>query len=303
MSRLTSSYGTNAPEEIRRQTNRSPQLFQARTGSQNKAPVSMFKGDFAVSLHPRGALVALPGNQNSREYFVIPRDTASNLGTQEGTGVPTTTGFPNDGDYGWWIDAAAGKAYWTVNNNGLIFYATSTTTGINFTDITGELSDAQHGDRGRAVGGNPMHTNATATESGFLSTAFFTDLNDATASATASTLVKRNGTAGASFGGTVNVVVLAGTGAWSTSGSISSTSAGTAFSGSSGAAVFNTTNSLTSYAINGTVIIAGVDTGWTAMTGTATKGGFDTASVTLAQLAEVVKALSDAMLGTNWIST
>lgn len=43
-------------------------------------------------------------------------------------------------------------------------------------------------------------------------------------------------------------------------------------------------------------IVARPDTGWTAMTGTATKGGFDTASVTLPQLAQVVKAMLDGNL-------
>lgn len=36
--------------------------------------------------------------------------------------------------------------------------------------------------------------------------------------------------------------------------------------------------------------------GWTAMTGTATKGGFDTGTVTLVQLAQVGKALLDGLM-------
>lgn len=298
MPRLTSSFGERGPEDIRKQNNRGSQLMQARIGAQNKAPVTMYIGDVGVSRHPRGALFALPGAQNSREYFVIPRNTASNLGTQEGTGVPTTIGFPNDGDYGWWIDAAAGKAYWTVNNNGSIFYATSTTGGINFVDIAGTISDTQHGNRGRATGGNPMHTNATTTEPGFLSTAFFDLLNGATASATASTLVLRAAGGGTNFGGTVNVAALTGTGLISTSGNMSAvdmTGSGT----TQGATV----NATTQYNMNGTLIINGRDTGWTAMTGTATKGGFDTATVTLPQLAQVVKAFIDAHLANDWIAT
>jgi hypothetical protein len=42
-------------------------------------------------------------------------------------------------------------------------------------------------------------------------------------------------------------------------------------------------------------------TGWTAMTGTGSKGGFDTSSVTLLQLAQVVKALVDERLAAGSI--
>ena len=47
------------------------------------------------------------------------------------------------------------------------------------------------------------------------------------------------------------------------------------------------------YRIAGTKVLDARETGWTAMAGTATKGGFDTATVTLPQLAQVVKALVD----------
>lgn len=46
---------------------------------------------------------------------------------------------------------------------------------------------------------------------------------------------------------------------------------------------------------NGIKLLGGRDTGWTAFTGTASKGGFATGSVTLVQLAQVVKALQDAL--------
>lgn len=49
------------------------------------------------------------------------------------------------------------------------------------------------------------------------------------------------------------------------------------------------------YGIAGTQVIGSRNTGWTAPTGTATKGGFDTATVTLPQLAAQMKALQDAL--------
>lgn len=51
----------------------------------------------------------------------------------------------------------------------------------------------------------------------------------------------------------------------------------------------------------GTQVLATRNTGWSAFTGTASKGGFDTSTVTLVQLAQVVKALVDAGLGHGFI--
>lgn len=48
--------------------------------------------------------------------------------------------------------------------------------------------------------------------------------------------------------------------------------------------------------VSGTQVIAARETGWSAATGTATKGGFATATVTLADLAQNVKAVIDALL-------
>lgn len=54
---------------------------------------------------------------------------------------------------------------------------------------------------------------------------------------------------------------------------------------------------------NGTTVAGfarmGTDTGWTAMTGTTTKGGFDTATVSTEQLAQVVKGILAALMANN----
>jgi hypothetical protein len=50
-----------------------------------------------------------------------------------------------------------------------------------------------------------------------------------------------------------------------------------------------------SITINGNKVLGPRQTGWSAMTGTATKGGGDTSTVTLQQLAQVVKALVDTL--------
>ena len=72
----------------------------------------------------------------------------------------------------------------------------------------------------------------------------------------------------------------------------------------SGNVVGNAFDSTTVYKVAGTQIFQGRETGWTQMTGTATKGGgFDTSSVTLPQLAQVVKAIVDASFAHGWIGT
>jgi len=64
---------------------------------------------------------------------------------------------------------------------------------------------------------------------------------------------------------------------------------------SSGAWVdrFVSPDASTSYEVAGTKVVGTRKTGWTVATGTATRGTFDTATVTLPQLAEAVKALID----------
>lgn len=49
------------------------------------------------------------------------------------------------------------------------------------------------------------------------------------------------------------------------------------------------------FSVGGNQVVGARNTGWSAMSGTATKGGFNTATVTTAQLAQVVKALTDAL--------
>lgn len=292
MARFTSDYGERGPEQIRTQNNRSAQLLQARSGPQNKAPVTMRKGDFATSLHPRGALMTLAGDKNSRITIIIPRDAVNNLGTVFGTGIPTTDDFPEDGQYGWKIDEAAGKGYWSINIDGTVYYMTSTVGGINFTDITGTITDAQHGNLGRQTGGNPHHTNATSGQPGFMSTTHFDMLDLATAAATASRLVLRNASGAANFADTCNFANISLSGNATVTGNLSAANV-------SGTASVDAPE----YSLSSTIFLNSIDTGWTAMTGTATKGGFDTTTVTLPQLAQVVKALSDAFISNAWPQT
>ncbi len=49
------------------------------------------------------------------------------------------------------------------------------------------------------------------------------------------------------------------------------------------------------YCIEGLQVVGARNTGWTAWTGTAAKGTFDTASATTANCAQAIKALTDLM--------
>lgn len=66
---------------------------------------------------------------------------------------------------------------------------------------------------------------------------------------------------------------------------------------------FDATGGLTlgNVKVAGNQVLTGRIAGWSAMAGTASKGGFDTATVTLPQLAQVVKALVDAGIGHGFI--
>jgi hypothetical protein len=58
-----------------------------------------------------------------------------------------------------------------------------------------------------------------------------------------------------------------------------------------------------SYSVSGTKVVGARASGWSAATGTATRGAFDTASVTTAQLAERVKALIDDLVAHGLIGS
>ncbi len=73
---------------------------------------------------------------------------------------------------------------------------------------------------------------------------------------------------------------------------------------SSGGEAWLSTNAGNGFlSLGGLQVVAEKSTGWTAMTGTATKGGGDTSTITLAQLAQVVKALTDALTTHGLIGT
>jgi len=126
---------------------------------------------------------------------------------------PTLENFPEDGNWGEYYDTALQQLYLVRNYQGSLIYP-------NFVSISGTISDAQHGDRSTttttmhkfpqisgtitdtqhgARGGGTLHDAATTSTAGFMAAADKTLIDNATSSATANTLVKRDASGGAAF--------------------------------------------------------------------------------------------------------
>src|SRR4051812_13275821 len=65
----------------------------------------------------------------------------------------------------------------------------------------------------------------------------------------------------------------------------------------------NASGSAGRFLVNGTQVVAARDTGWTAWTGTAAKGAFDTATATLVNCAQTLKAITDVLRTHGLIGT
>ncbi len=130
-----------------------------------------------------GKLNELPIRQSLTQYQ--DPDSAS--------GAPAVANFPVSGDYGWYKDTATGFVYWSWNDSG-------TLRPINLQTLAGTLTDELHGALGRKIAaGTAHHSNASTSEPGFMSDTDKTKLNAATDAATASAIVRRDASAGASF--------------------------------------------------------------------------------------------------------
>lgn len=173
-------------------------------GITNQRPTGTKDGDTTTRLTPRGAvaLAVYDSKSNYVEATIPPGladDLAHLLKFQTGTTDPGIPNFPLDGDWGWYLNTSTNKLWVPRNYNGVLIYP-------DFVSISGTISDIQHGSRS----GGTLHANATTSTAGFESAADKTnldantaDLAAATSAATANELVRRNASAGASFGGTL----------------------------------------------------------------------------------------------------
>lgn len=250
-----------------------------------KFPRGTKEGDITLRVFRQGEQlnIGMVDETGTRRELPITRALTSFIAPQQaGSAPPTTTEFPVDGNFGFFRDTVAGKQYWVLNDAGTIRNVSVSTlegsitsaqhgdisaavaTHHAFTQITGTVTDEQHGARGRKIAaGTAHHTNATTTEPGFLSTAFFDLLNGATSAATASTLVKRAAGGGASFGGTLSVV---------------------------------TADASSAYQVAGVQVVSNQSAGWTSQTATPSKADLGAAPTT-ANIAKWCAAIQNALAG------
>lgn len=248
---------------------------QARAYLKRTTPRGNAEGDQTAHVLDDGRLLLsyFDAKGNSADYN-LPSDISSQVGYQEGSGVPTLANFPNPGDNGQYFDTATSKLWIVRNRAGALIYPnfvsiSGTITGTQHSDlsafvgtlhgfaqITGSITAAQHGNFTATAANDNLHALATAARPGFLSASDFSLLNGATAAATASTLALRNASANISF----NIVNLS-----------------------------------TSLQVASTQVVSARNTGWTAFTGTTDKAtSYATGSITLVQLAERVAAMQAA---------
>lgn len=250
----------SANYDIQSQARRTNQI---KGGFSNRRPSGMKEGDVLARFGTEGAIqLGVSDAKGSLRLIDIPPTFATlppgiedYLDLQTGIVPPVLANFPEDGDWGQYYDTVATALYWVRNIGGSLTFlnflgfvgeisdtqhgdrSTTTTTMHKFPQISGTITDTQHGSRG---GGN-LHNAVTGASNGFMIAADKTKLDAATASATASTLVLRDGSGGAAF---VNIT---------TSGTIDSIGA-------------IETNG--NYTIGGIQVMGARITGWGAPTGT-----------------------------------
>lgn len=152
----------------------------------------------------RGNITAIPdasGNVASQE---VPDSVTQYQDPQTGSGAPVVANFPVQGDFGWYYDTVATKAYFAYNNGGVV-------TMPDVSTFSGTITDTQHGSRS----GGTLHANATGSVAGFMSAADKALINTATNLDTASALAQRDASGNCFF----NIVLAENSVRTGTSGS------------------------------------------------------------------------------------
>lgn len=188
------------------QNNAGPQVqIYPKRGGGLQLPRGAKRGDQASRPTPRGIAVRVWADKGTHKETKIPdgleetQDEVNALvpiveqykGIQTGTAAPTTAAFPNSGDWGWFINTTPtpDDVYFVINNGGSILI-------MSINPLGGSITAAQHGSL--TDNSTAKHANATANPggvAGFMSANDKTELDAATASATASTLVLRDSSA------------------------------------------------------------------------------------------------------------
>lgn len=129
--------------DIRDQNNRSPQL-QTAFGGQKYSLKGLHQGDTLVGLNSRGISISIADGKGSIQRVNIPRDITHYLSQQQGTSAPTLSNFPNNGDFGWYINTTTppGNPIYAINVGGTLFQLSnfSITPIGGYTAFTGVLN-------------------------------------------------------------------------------------------------------------------------------------------------------------------
>jgi hypothetical protein len=265
----TLSNPTTLPEDMKRtltqlrqQNNRAPGVVKQPVLIGGKVPRGRKRGDMGSRPTTRGIAVRVYADKDSSREVEIPDTAKDYVGLQSGTAAPTADNFAEN-QFGWFYNTATSAMYFVVNNGGTITNISPSTLGITFTNISGTITDDQHGALGRVTSGTspqPLHTNATTAQAGFMSSTDKTLLNTATTASSANTLVLRD----ANSDIICRRIHLDG-----------------------------------QVTTGGIKVVGQQQTGWGLASGSAVRTSFDTETVTLIGLARRVKSLIDDLSATS----
>lgn len=177
---------TDAFSEIQDQLNAQGRILPHTDGTNR--PRGLREHDRLMGRGKRGNITVIPDGKGGAASQEVPDSVTQYQDPQTGSGAPVLTNFPVIGDFGWYYDTAANKAYFAYNYNGAVTFPDVST-------FSGTITDAQHGARS----GGTLHAVATGSVAGFLSAADKALINTATNLDTASALAQRDGSGNCFF--------------------------------------------------------------------------------------------------------
>lgn len=177
---------TAAISDLQRQLNAQGRVLpHVRNGVQ---PRGMSNGDRLMGRGTRGNITGIPDGKGNVITQEVPDSVTQFQDPQTGAGAPTTANFPVIGDFGWYRDTTNNVTYFVQNRSGAIDNISLSTFTGSISDLSGTITDAQHGARA----GGTLHATATGSVAGFLSATDKSLINTATDAATGSALCQRD---------------------------------------------------------------------------------------------------------------
>lgn len=155
-----------------------------------KQPRGTRSHDRLMGRGKRGTVLAIPDAAGNVKSAEVPDSVTQYQDPQDGTGAPTTTAFPNVGDFGWYRDTTGNVTYFVQNRANAV-------EGVTLSTFSGSLSAAQHG----VLTNNAVarHSNVTSTVDGFMAASDKVIFDAATHLDTVGTLAIRDGSGNCFF--------------------------------------------------------------------------------------------------------